>query len=756
MRSPQLIRRLAAWMNFDLEYYVSGAALLAVDQVLTMAIGFATTWCFTNLVAKTVFGAYSYLMAIAGLLTMVALPGVAQAIQRSAARGFDGAFNVGVKLRLKAGAVAGGIMFLVAILLFALGRGMEAKGALIVSVLFPLAFVLDDFRSVLFAKQRFGVFLILHSLIQAGVAAATIIALILQWSFPVILLANLAARSAGNIFAYFFIKYRYLTNDQVDDDFHRFGWNLSLLGIAGGISFQLDKIMVGGFLGLEAIAAYDLAFRLTDQLRNIGVFMFKLLFPRAVRVSGAAVARRFFSRVIPLAAALALIGLMVSVLLGPFMGWLFPKYPEAVSLARWLTWSALLSVVLIYLETYYLSQERFHRTYYVVNLARPFGIIILLPIFFHYWGVLGVIWTTLLVRLINAVLLFAKLGYDRRLLMREELAAGGVKTDLPVEAIRCPLCGDPEAQSLMQVIDYQGRYPGHFAVAGCQSCGLPRQAPRVIFSRPPEVTHRPWTEKILNGEKERQRLETWVNWVTAGRPGPLEIGWSQYLQACRGRLSLSRAANRVHPLAFVGTGKRVLIVGREDRNLAEQLSALQWQVTTAKEIEKAISPTDVYDAIVVLEGLNYLPDPAAALRVVRGLLAREGLLIIHQSWFDGWLAKLAGPFWADLDLPRQQVLFTRGLLSAAACFAGFRVAARVDHSCLASWTESLSRRLAGSPIANWASRIMARRWFHALWTWPVRFLDLIGRGDAGYVIAVRDDRAQAGWAPREIRENLVR
>ena len=43
-----MIRRIADYFDLDLDYYLSGASLLLVDQAATLATALATTWCFTN------------------------------------------------------------------------------------------------------------------------------------------------------------------------------------------------------------------------------------------------------------------------------------------------------------------------------------------------------------------------------------------------------------------------------------------------------------------------------------------------------------------------------------------------------------------------------------------------------------------------------------------------------------------------------------------------------------------------------------
>ena len=64
------------------------------------------------------------------------------------------------------------------------------------------------------------------------------------------------------------------------------------------------------------------------------------------------------------------------------------------------------------------------------------------------------------------------------------------------------------------------------------------------------------------------------------------------------------------------------------------------------------------DAVVLWHVLEHLPDPAAALARVRGWLRPDGVVVVGVPNLDSLQARIAGPAWFHLDLPRHRTHFT--------------------------------------------------------------------------------------------------
>jgi hypothetical protein len=289
----------------------------------------------------------------------------------------------------------------------------RAWGCIAGSLFLGMVFGLDDFRAFLNGKKRYGAFTAYHVGLQTVVTGATVTALILSQNFVVVLVVNLATRGLGQLICVGLV-WRTRTNDNVEGDFTAFGNRLSALSALGSVSFHLDRVLIGSTFALAIMADYNLAAILTNPLRNLGVMVNRLIFPKMLNQSGRQFARKVFAKSFYLIALLAGTGAAFYFAFPFLLNWVFPKYTGIAGYANWMMAAELVAVLVIYLETYYLSQDKLLRTYYFVNFARPILILVCLPIALFVWGLYGAILTKLIIRAIEAIYLLLRLhfGWD--------------------------------------------------------------------------------------------------------------------------------------------------------------------------------------------------------------------------------------------------------------------------------------------------------------------------------------------------------
>ncbi len=412
MRSD-FIKSASRIFRMDAQYIVSGTTWLGFDQAVNVATSIITTIVLTNIVSKAIYGSYVYLLGICMLLLPVTLTGMSNAIIQSAARAHDGSLARGMAMRLKGGFVVSVILAGISVAFFVSGR-IDAAWALgMACVIYPFAFAADDYKSYLQGRQDFKRYACINATVNAAVCAATVWAAVASGGLFAILTANLAARGAGNLLAYFRMR-GLLRNRNVDEKFDGFGKRLSAVAAVNGISYSIDQVLVGSLFTMEIMASYGLASRLSEPFRFLGLAVNRLAWPKAARMQGPYVAGKFLSKLALLMAMLIIISLAVFASMPFLIRFVFPAYRDVTPLAMLMIFSAMSAVVVTYLETYFISQDNLQRFYYFASTARPAATIALMIPCMHWWGFWGAVWARLFVRLASAVVLTGRMYIEYR------------------------------------------------------------------------------------------------------------------------------------------------------------------------------------------------------------------------------------------------------------------------------------------------------------------------------------------------------
>lgn len=231
------------------------------------------------------------------------------------------------------------------------------------------------------------------------------------------------------------------------------------------------------------------------------------------------------------------------------------------------------------------------------------------------------------------------------------------------------------------------RQPDAFTLVRCRGCGLvyldPRPTAAEIGHYYPDDYHTARgtggpAQRLEDAWRRRQFGEV-ARWLARLRPGRgrlLDIGCGsgELLEALR---EDGWRVSGVEPSA------RSAEIARAQRGLDVQTAAF----------DDAALPEASYNAVVFAAVLEHLHDPLAALARARRLLAPDGLVaVLFLPRYDAPQARLFGPRWIGLDLPRHLYQFETNTFAAVARKAGLRVIAAEPYSrrhSPAFWTTSL-------------------------------------------------------------------
>lgn len=378
-------------MKGEIRTVFRGGVLLSLESVIDIIARFVTLYVFAKVASKEVYGIYTYLQSWFGALVFLSLPGLSNAIFRSAARNFDGDLLRGVLLRFRFSAIAS-LAFLGLAIYFRFANKSELSNGFIYASIFALPlYVLSDYRSFLHGKMRFGLAMLIGGVLSVFRALLVVVAILVGLSGSSIFGLNLFAQTLVLV-AGFFISLRLCTNRDQDSEFLSFGAILSGIAILGAISYQIDRLSVGSFLSMRDLANYGMAFLLTEPLREFGVILYRLLFPRLADQKRIYRDLSYLRSVLLTAIFLAVAYYPIYLIYKFGLDWLFPKYKDVLPLVRWLIVAALINILVILLETYYQAQDRWLKFYYGFTAGVKVAQLVFVPIcvwLFKLYGAVG-------------------------------------------------------------------------------------------------------------------------------------------------------------------------------------------------------------------------------------------------------------------------------------------------------------------------------------------------------------------------------
>jgi hypothetical protein len=117
-------------------------------------------------------------------------------------------------------------------------------------------------------------------------------------------------------------------------------------------------------------------------------------------------------------------------------------------------------------------------------------------------------------------------------------------------------------------------------------------------------------------------------------------------------------------------------------------------------LEEAAYPEGSFDLVVLCHVLEHLSDPKATLEEIRRLLKPGGRLAVSVPNFSSWQARLMGPAWFHLDLPRHLFHFPAHGLRRLLEQAGFRCRSEKHFSLSQNpfgWVQSVLNHFESGP-----------------------------------------------------------
>jgi SAM-dependent methyltransferase len=304
-----------------------------------------------------------------------------------------------------------------------------------------------------------------------------------------------------------------------------------------------------------------------------------------------------------------------------------------------------------------------------------------------------------------------------------------------LEVVPCLLCGADRPVRIYDAPDRLMKVSGEFRIVRCSSCGLVYLSPRptlaAIGSYYPE-SYEPYLRVVP------QALPAWkrklLNYGLQKRVAPIV-----QRKAPGHALDIGCATGQF--LAYLRDMAGWQAMGIEPSQSAAEYARKNFGLDVHQgDLRGAQLPDQSVDAVTMWDVLEHLHDPRAELAEIRRILKPDGLLVFRVPTYDSLDARLFGPYWAGLDVPRHMAVFDRRTLTRLLAQAGFvpeRIwcASGSYFAFMLSWRmwiddkvpSHLGRRMLDALVDNLIFRALSTPYF-----WAV---DRIGLGASMTVVA---------------------
>lgn len=244
------------------------------------ALAFLTPLAFARLSSPVDYGRFSLIASILAIANALTLPGLTISLRQATARGFHGVAADAARARVRWSALAALALAGVALWFWTAGDRRTGVLLLIVSPLLPLIHGIDLAQPFLSGLQRFGA-LSAWMLTGALVPSAVVLVLLVAGSgAAAATVGYFGAVGAVNAASFAWVLARCRQNRRTDPGAIAYGKRLTLISALGALQFYVDKLVVGTFLSLEALALYSVGKMFQQALTLTWGALNQLYFPK--------------------------------------------------------------------------------------------------------------------------------------------------------------------------------------------------------------------------------------------------------------------------------------------------------------------------------------------------------------------------------------------------------------------------------------------------------------------------------------------
>jgi O-antigen/teichoic acid export membrane protein len=270
-------------VGVDLPYLIKGGFWISLGQAVTIVKAFILSVLFANYLPQAEYGQYTFYLSLLSILLVFSLPGLSYSIINSVSKGKDGTYAIVIRRSFFWSLLGSATLVLGAVLVSFTALSYDAYLLIILAAAFPLYAISTFYNHYFTGRQQFkrsvGLTVVFDIVSASFLAAAIFLSKDSFWLVLTAVLVQIA------LLGYFTLvtAMNSCRNDLVSEEDVRFGMKTSFSLSYNAIVLFADNIIVGAFLGFEALAAYALITLIPEQVKVLFKIINQMMLPRMIR-----------------------------------------------------------------------------------------------------------------------------------------------------------------------------------------------------------------------------------------------------------------------------------------------------------------------------------------------------------------------------------------------------------------------------------------------------------------------------------------
>ncbi|HHD92218.1 MAG TPA: hypothetical protein ENL06_01160 [Candidatus Portnoybacteria bacterium] len=373
-------------------YLAKSGFWLGLNNFFQMISVFAISVIFANLLDPATYGQYKYLVSLFGILSVFSLPAINMTLIQSVARGYEGNLEKSFWEKLKWSCLGSLIAIILGFYYFWKGNFSLALPVFLAAMFLPVFQASNIYVTFLNAQKLFKdqvkYTLINRTIFVVGIILVLFLTRNIFWIFFTYLFLN----SLTNFSLYYWVKNKIKHNQKIDSQSINYGKHLSFLGLVGGLTSYLDKILIFHYLGAAPLAIFSFALSPITQTRgilnNLPILAVPKLAQKSIPEIETTIKKRFWQTLI-----LGTIIAVFYVLLIPYLFYIFyPKYIASIYYSQIMAILIVLSLPLFYLSSIVQAKITLYpKKWFYISISRSIIFILYLVPLVKFFGIMGAI-----------------------------------------------------------------------------------------------------------------------------------------------------------------------------------------------------------------------------------------------------------------------------------------------------------------------------------------------------------------------------